>query len=604
MTGLKEPADEKTPTDEGFLKKDHGRFSWLEFKEHEELQDDEEAMYPADCYSFLALGCGPENRIPFAYGLMVWVFQIIFLILMICSKVNRSMSANEDIDNPDETGFAQYMPANASLVVRTTQFVAILAFVIFAEDSISDVVDAVRYCPLPVWSTDNIFVTLAAAFRFTQGTLACFTVFLLVMVSEDVIDIVLNFTAVNFISTMDDAAFEIASLGRYGNVLKKRADEIENTIHIDYKCLRNLKLRKVITKNELGEEEVEDIDIKYKWYIPTVSFIALLLLSFSAYVADRQQRDGSWEAQVFRVEFDEETGLVPYSGCFDDIGRNSDRRAVYKARNYTQQNPATLEYCKQIRRWVIYEDTDGVPGDACDGTGLVAQSEKTNSFSVTTAFEVQWFSAFRKPLEMYFLENLDGEEFLFCDQFANDGSCDSLLNNYDYQFDGGDCCGMTCSHDNCGNNVFTAFNEELSDGAIGYPSCVDSEMVDFSVALDKANFENVGDDLELWMGFWSPRLSLECGEENEEKNLIFSIPVSQSMFGYAYDEIKVGSESVCNLIANNFEPFFGSLNKYFSVNEGISFAGLNATYVNVISQNFIPSKMPSSKDITSLNLGK
>ena len=45
--------------------------------------------------------------------------------------------------------------------------------------------------------------------------------------TTDVVEIVLNFTAVNFISAFDDVAFELAQWGKYGPPLEKEANRIE-----------------------------------------------------------------------------------------------------------------------------------------------------------------------------------------------------------------------------------------------------------------------------------------------------------------------------------------------------------------------------------------
>ncbi|VEU39904.1 unnamed protein product [Pseudo-nitzschia multistriata] len=57
--------------------------------------------------------------------------------------------------------------------------------------------------------------------------LASLVVFVLVVTTPDVIDIILNFTAVNFISGFDDVAFELAQWGKYGPRLEKEANRIE-----------------------------------------------------------------------------------------------------------------------------------------------------------------------------------------------------------------------------------------------------------------------------------------------------------------------------------------------------------------------------------------
>jgi hypothetical protein len=611
-------------------------FSPFKFKNKDNLED-EGAKYPDDCYSFIAQGW-VDNKAPLAYGLLVFLFQISFLLLMICSKMNRKMSADEDNDNPSTDGFAAFMPANAALIVKTTQFLSIMAFLVFADESIKDVANAVRYFPLPVWSEknllnwfkDNIWTALACVLRFTQGSFACFTVFLLVMTSTDVIEIVLNFTAVNEISNFDDSAFTLAISGKYGDVLKKKATDIKEKITLDYRCLDHLKDEKVsaATKDGKEEEELHDIvpaamkdglpaaevepnvtfdmyagddeegneegtqfDIKYKWYIPTVFFVACLVLGFSSYVSIQQSLPEVWEAPQFRVEFDEETGLLDYSGCYKNSNTYNDRRAIYKS----QKSSAGFRYCKESRRWVFYND-DNEDGDPCNETGddsnkARARSSKTNSFDVSTAFELNWVSMYNKPLEMYFH---DINNDLFCDQFANNGICDRDLNNYDFQYDGGDCCGTTCSKpDSCGKNTFQAFGEtfntfngkNFTNDAIGYPSCSEPGKVHLTVDLPPFTGKP-RDDLEEWIDFWSPRLKLECGEE--ESRTVFSIPVNESMFGKSYSNITVESDSVCSLIASNFEPLYGSLNRNFAM-DLITMKGTDTATVDKLAQNSIPT---------------
>jgi len=607
-------------------KRSKKRFTSFTFKSEHDLKDDAR-KFPKTCYSFLALGLA-KNTIPFAYGIVVFSFQICLLLLMIFSKTVKTMSANEGVDNPDEGGFAAFIPANATVVVRTTQLVAIIAFLLFTDDSISDFADAVRYFPFPVWSknnwlnvplpfwsTDNLWIALASILRGMQGALACFAVFLLVMTSTDVIDIVLNFAAVNQISSIDEHAFTLAGSGRYGNALKRKVIEIKDTIQSkhDYTCLNHLKDETKVSKDKTGEIKEEVIDVKIKWYIPTVSIIACIVLGFAIYVATQQVTESIWEAPLFRVEFDEQTGLSEYSGCYDAYGRNEDRRMIYKSKNNIQQSPAVLEYCKSSRTWVFYEE----PGDPCDATASVsdleqslhrAQSSVTNSFSVTTAFELNWLSMYNTPIEMYFIDStIEGD--LFCDEFVGDGICNDQLNNYNFRFDGGDCCGTTCSKENCGKNTSTSFVafdqifENGKNGIIGYPQCTEPDKVDLTVALPEANFQNVAnfqdaanfqDTLEnhvaTWMPFWSPRLELKCGRNF--KRTVFSIPVNQSMFGRTYYNVKVDFDSACSLIARNFEPFFGSLKEYYPI-ANISIVIADTVNVDKFAQSSIPTDFES-----------
>jgi len=575
----------------------------------------EDIRFPPDCYSFIAQGYSTSEKwIPFVYGLVVFLLQIAFLVLIICSKIVRRMSSDEDNDNSDETGQAKYMPANASHVVRATQFLAIITFFLCAEDegSMMDIANSVRSFPLYLHqdlSNKNLCHALACTLRFLQAIVACYTLFLLVMISTDVIEIILNFAAVNQISNIDEYAFKLACEGKYGDHLSKMANRIkdgvkddDDPIRIDYICLGHVK-----AKNE------NERDVNIIWYIPTLFVVACMVLSCSGYVAWLQTNPNFWEAQLFRVEFDKETGLSDFSGCYEAAEgskrRNKDRRAIYKSKNIseqTQQRSAGLQYCKNIRRWVFYE---AEPGDEhgnehCNEMNetvfdsYIAQSSRTNSFSVTTAFDLNWFSVLGKPLNMYFLgSTVEGE--LYCNAFANNGKCDAgLLSTADFEFDGGDCCGTTCSKPDCGKDTsFEAFGKLFTNDsiAIGYPGCtgkVSRGMEDLAVALPEANFSH-DDESDIWIPFWSPSVRLECGEE--EKRIVFSIPVNdESMFGNNYSNVKVESDSVCDLIASNLEPFFYSLKESaesFSV-ANISIVGIDGIDTEIVkskkSQNSIP----------------
>ena len=79
----------------------------------------------------------------FSFGVMVYLFQITFLILMVLSKVGgKELSANGEVDNPSGDMIASFIHSNASYLVRATQFTALLCYVAFADASLRDVVRA------------------------------------------------------------------------------------------------------------------------------------------------------------------------------------------------------------------------------------------------------------------------------------------------------------------------------------------------------------------------------------------------------------------------------------------------------------------------------
>jgi hypothetical protein len=136
----------------------------------------------------------------------------------------------KDIDNPSNDIFASFIPSNVGSLTRATQFFAILSYCFFADESLKDVVTAVETFPRfdkAKLGDKTRCMVVSCALRFIQGSLAILAVVLLVVTTSDVIEIILNFTAVNFISGFDDVAFELAKWGKYGPTLQKEAKRIE-----------------------------------------------------------------------------------------------------------------------------------------------------------------------------------------------------------------------------------------------------------------------------------------------------------------------------------------------------------------------------------------
>ena len=167
----------------------------------------------------------------FYFGFVVWCFQIAFLILLVLRVADPNLSTNEDTDNPSEGFPADFVPSNVGPLSRATQYFALFSYCLFADESLKDIVTAVETFPKfsKVRPGDKCgLMILSCALRFVQGMLASFVVLLLVITTSDVIDIILNFTAVNFISGFDDVAFELAQWGKYGPSLEAEAKRIED----------------------------------------------------------------------------------------------------------------------------------------------------------------------------------------------------------------------------------------------------------------------------------------------------------------------------------------------------------------------------------------
>ena len=105
------------------------------------------------------------------------------------------VAINQDVDNPDSDSgeiWAVFVPADVAPLVKATQIVAILAYVVFADSTLEDIASAVILFPTISEAEEEDKVeqmAFTSILRGTQGTLATIAVLLLVITSTTVIDI-------------------------------------------------------------------------------------------------------------------------------------------------------------------------------------------------------------------------------------------------------------------------------------------------------------------------------------------------------------------------------------------------------------------------------
>lgn len=86
--------------------------------------------YPSDSYSFLSIHSPFTEPLFFAFGLGVFLLQVAFLVCILLSLVWQKFM-NGEVDNPDETLLARFLPSNVNKLARVTQLLAILIYCIF-----------------------------------------------------------------------------------------------------------------------------------------------------------------------------------------------------------------------------------------------------------------------------------------------------------------------------------------------------------------------------------------------------------------------------------------------------------------------------------------
>jgi hypothetical protein len=424
------------------------------------------ALYPPDCYSFIALngpakGKWPKRKIIFfLFGLMVFFFQMIILILMILGRMYKNQSDIES-DNPIDA-FVQFIPANSKVVIRVSQVVCMLTYTIFPDSTLMDVFKAYQYFPRPSKESHGPVKNMrfSCIVRGFQGYLATITVFLVVITTQSVVDIILNFTALNFISSLDDEAFALAKSGVFGVPIRKEAERIEKT--------------------KLPACMVPQSTIRLYWSVMGSTAAMLFFLLFC--VIGFQNSPHWWITPSLRVEFRSETGLSEYSGCY---GIDGSSRFLSRFAYKEDDKDVSFGYCTESRRWILFdaEEDNPDPCHAYGGKRERAHSTETAVFDIAKSFEELWYYPHTTTqIDMFFFADYEIEN-LYCDKILGDGICDPELNDLGYEFDSGDCCAPTCTGPNCGQGYTSAFGNSNVSG-MGFPNCADPNVVPITIRLN------------------------------------------------------------------------------------------------------------------------
>ena len=479
--------------------------------EEETAEVDEDKKYPRDCYSFITLN-GPdqtgwdlEKSKLFGFGLVVFMLQITFSLLLIISVVDPNHGTMEENDNPDTNFLASFMPSNSKGLVKITQFVSLSTYVLFPDSSVQDAVKVIQYWPKKkrIEKGDPVrFMKLSCTLRCIQATLSICSVFFLVLTSTSVIEVILDFTAMNFVSGFDDVAFTLCESGVFGPNFKKESEDV-------------------------GKKDLPlCMQHKYKHFIhwKTMGLIgAVFTFIFTASIIIQESK--LLITNSFRVQFEDETTLKSYSGCYNVTGKKFLNRHVYE---YDSSNPhvtasASFAYCKSDHQWVFSKNNNEDPCHKNEEQ-VLARSIKTEDFDIGTSFEESWLITSDPYKPVYFFTFENGEKF-HCDKILGDGRCDTELNKKIYQYDNGDCCAATCTHRDCSKTgTIKAFGKDVE--GIGFPNCTGEvqDMVNITIILNDISssrdpefvddsscaFSESEQDVELRKATKKASFNLEC----------------------------------------------------------------------------------------------
>eukprot|EP00984_Skeletonema_dohrnii_P022939 scaffold12054_cov112-Skeletonema_dohrnii-CCMP3373.AAC.6 len=364
-------------------------------------RDYAERNLPDDTFSFLIYSDVCSQC--FLCGILVFLFQMSIYVVLANDIINLD-------NNKNPFGF----PFNVSIPVRISEVLAIFISILtqhdvrkalclyrdgFDKDKEGTSMDKITqvFPGATVWKW-----TLSIVSRASQGFLGLIITFLLIMRSNSVLDLLLNFSAIEFVAELDDVVFGLAKEGLLGNVLKKEAKDMEKpkkSYHVSKECLNT----KYAMKMSLGY------------------FVVLFSCFFGSWLYIYwQQRNGEYLCQQIFSQFGDE--ILPMLGTFTGLFYKHEEKFGDRA-SYRDDQPGgpLLGYCKSETRWTLSLTKD----DKWDPCNWLAASSESESYSILSTTSSPWViktpTNRAAPLTHHFLMCY---ECTHVDNFCGDyGSC-------------------------------------------------------------------------------------------------------------------------------------------------------------------------------------
>eukprot|EP00985_Skeletonema_marinoi_P013775 scaffold6873_cov72-Skeletonema_marinoi.AAC.2 len=314
-----------------------------------------------DTFSFLIYSHVRSRA--FFLATFVFLFQIAIYVVLAIDIINAS-----DPNNPLK------FPVNVEGAVRAAEFLAIVVAII-TQDDLRKAVNLLRdgfdqnLVNAHEGATTKKWI-LSIVLRGSEGFFGLFLTFLLIMQSDTVIELLLNFLAMGFVGQLDDVVFVLTREGFLGKALQKDAKKLSCTFY---------------NVSHLSTESKTASFATFAYF--GVFFVAF----FAAWVTIFwKQNNGKYLCKHIFGEFSDEVVpiLEPFTGSFSRHEEIIGKRLSYINYQGDGNWVALLAYCLEQKRWTLslVTDTDNVY-DPC--TWIAATGEST-AFDVLETANSQW----------------------------------------------------------------------------------------------------------------------------------------------------------------------------------------------------------------------
>jgi len=355
-----------------------------------------------DTFSFLI--SAPIKSFPAVVALIVLALQATLFTLVAVNVIDLHLTGN----------VLQY-PPNVDIAVRIAEFFALMVSVLTQLDIrnalllLRDGYEESYFAAFDGASRTKWYLSIVL--RSSEGILGLFVTFLLIMQSETVLDLLLNFCGMEFVSFFDELMFIMAKERLLGITMLKAVNQV-------------LETRYVVPdeKQRTGPS-----------YVMIVLVGCILALWGSVYV--REVR-GDFLCERIFVQFDDAfvPALSAFSGLYLNRGRRSGGRAIYESES--PEDNSIIGYCQHDAAWTFSIAPNSTNADdfvEFDPCNWIAKSSESASFDVESTSMSTWFVKVRNsrifPMTNFQIQCYDcRNNELFCGPY---GVCNVATNECD-----------------------------------------------------------------------------------------------------------------------------------------------------------------------------
>eukprot|EP00577_Skeletonema_sp_RCC1716_P002763 CAMPEP_0113382792 /NCGR_PEP_ID=MMETSP0013_2-20120614/6029_1 /TAXON_ID=2843 ORGANISM="Skeletonema costatum, Strain 1716" /NCGR_SAMPLE_ID=MMETSP0013_2 /ASSEMBLY_ACC=CAM_ASM_000158 /LENGTH=903 /DNA_ID=CAMNT_0000265319 /DNA_START=123 /DNA_END=2834 /DNA_ORIENTATION=- /assembly_acc=CAM_ASM_000158 len=326
-----------------------------------------------DTFSFLIYSHVRSRA--FFLATLVFLFQIAIYVVLAIDIINAS-----DPNNPLK------FPVNVEGAVRAAEFLAIVVAII-TQDDLRKAVNLLRdgfdqnLANAHEGATKKKWI-LSIVLRGSEGFFGLFLTFLLIMQTETVIELLLNFLAMGFVGQLDDVVFVLTREGFLGKALQKDAKKLSCTFY---------------NVSHLSTESKTASFATFAYF--GVFFVAF----FAAWVTIFwKQNNGKYLCKHIFGEFSDEVVpiLETFTGLFSRHTKSYGKRLSYINYQGDGNWVAVLAYCLEQKRWTLsladsppyyYNNGDGdIQYHVNPCTHWIAASDESTAFDVLETANSQW----------------------------------------------------------------------------------------------------------------------------------------------------------------------------------------------------------------------